>query len=192
MADEVAESVRLVYTSIGEEVFATAHAAVDGQKYGLNHIKNVHEGDILPTVSGCEIQMTCNTFNHQEIVFFAWTVDACWPKNDVWKVVSNGIEEAFGLQFAFTIRRIGQGSVVFVDFGKRFLFPDGTKHTQRTDVDEPLEGHLQLQNSIHQVLGTFGVDTVKIVRMNTFGDAGGMNDIVESMPLELLNQSLFR
>ena len=65
---------------------------------------------------------------------------------------------------------------------------DGSIDTQRTEIHEALQGHLQVDERTHQVLRTLCVDTIEIAGIQAFRHAGSMHHVVERMFLQLLFQ----
>ena len=74
MVEQVAESFRLIYFSIAEEVFATVLAVVEGQEDSLYDVLHVYERDVLALEANGEVDVLTDAFCHQEIVFLARTI----------------------------------------------------------------------------------------------------------------------
>ena len=82
-------------------------------------------------------------------------------------------------KLAFSVCRVGLGRVVLCDFLVGLLLAYVTKDAERTHEDESLDGHFKRDDGIYQVLGSFGVDAVKVVDVQTLGSTCRMNHIVE-------------
>ena len=62
---------------------------------------------------------------------------------------------------------------------------DGAEDAERAEIDEALQGHAQLHERLHQVLGALGVDAPEVALVNTLGDARSVDHVVELLVTEL-------
>ena len=95
-------------------------------------------------------------------------------------------------QFAAPVFGIGLRGVALTDLFIGLLLPDGTKHAEAAHEDQSLQGHLYLQQSVHQILGALGVDAPEVLFVQTLRHTSGMHHVVEGFIFQLLFQLLLR
>ena len=165
---------------------------VESQEHGLHHVAHIDERDVLPTESHGEVGVCLDALGHQEIVFFARTIDARRPEHDVGEIVANRVEILLGLQLAFSVGGVGLRNVGLANFLIRLLLADRAEDAERTEIDKALQWHLQLQQRVDKVTRAVGVHTEEIFLVQAFRHASSMHHIVELLPLHLLHELLFR
>jgi len=82
-------------------------------------------------------------------------------------------------KLALAVCRVRLRHIVLTDFLIRLILADGSEDAERADKDKSLDGHSQMQDGIHQVLGALGVHLIEILCMQTLGSASCMHYIVE-------------
>ena len=103
-----------------------------------------------------------------------------------------GFQPALGLQLTLAVGGVGAGLVGLANLGIRLLFADGSHDTERRYVDEAAQRHPESQQGTDQMLRALSVNTVEVALVETLGDAGGMDHVVELVSLELAAQCLLR
>ena len=66
----------------------------------------------------------------------------------------------------------------------------GAEDAERTDEDEPLERHVQLEQRLNEVLCAEGVGAEEVVAVDTLGSASGMHHILKLMATHLLYEPI--
>ena len=97
-------------------------------------------------------------------------------------------EPSLGIELALTVGGVGVGGVALADLGIRLLFTDGAHDAETADIDETLDAHLEGFQDVNEMLGALGVDAMEVGFVETFGDTGGMHDVVELQPCELFGE----
>ena len=104
------------------------------------------------------------------------------------EVIVVGFEPSLGIEFALTVSGIGLWRVAFADLSVGLFFADGTHDAETADIDETLDAHLEGLQDVNEMLGALGIDAREVGFVETFGDAGGMHDVVELQPGELFGE----
>ena len=108
------------------------------------------------------------------------------------EVVADAVEVLLGVELALAVRRVGARHVVLADVLVGLLLVYGAEDAERTEEHEALQRHLQLDERIDEVLCALGIHAAEVGLVETFGHAGGMNDVVELVLAELRLQLLLR
>ena len=196
LADEVAEGGRLVDLAVGEEVAAPCDAFLQCEEYGLYDVGDIDEGDVLLFEAYSEVGVGLDALRHHEVVAFARTVNPRRTKDDVGQrllAVGNEVvvvvfQPSLGVELALAVGGVGLRGVALADLGVGLLLADGAHDAETADIDETLDAHLEGHQNVNEMLGALGIDAVEVGFVETFGDAGGMHDVVELQPGELFGE----
>ncbi len=189
---EVAEGRRLIHLPIAEEVLASRLSFLQGQEDGLHHVGDIDEGDVLTLEAYGEVRVLLDALGHHEVVALAGTIDAGGAQDDVGEGGrGEGVEPAFSLELAAAILGVGLRGVGLADLLVGLLFADGAEDAERTDIDEAGERHGLGRQCADEILRPLGIDAAEVGLVETLGDAGGVNHIVEVMTAELLAEPFF-
>ena len=190
---EVAEGRRLIHLSVAEEVLAARLSFLQSQEDGLHHVGDIDEGDVLTLKADCEVRVLLDALGHHEVVALTRTIDTGGAQDDVGEGGrAEGVEPAFSLELTATILGVGLRGVGLADFLIGLLLTNGAEDAERTDIDEAGERHGLGRQRADEVLGPLGIDAAEVGLVDTLGDAGGVNHIVEVMAAELLAEPLLR
>ena len=179
LPDEPAEGSTAINLAVAEEVFSTRLPTTECQEHRLHHIADIDEGDVLPAEAYGKIHMPLDGFCHQEIVALARSIDSCRAQCDAWQPLAQTVEIVLGLELALSVGGIGLRSIALANLLVGLRLTNSTEDTERAQIDKPLERHLHVQQRIGKVAGPFGVDTMKIVFVQTLRHTCRMNHIIE-------------
>ena len=164
-------------------------AALAGQEHGLHHVGHVDESDVLWLEAHGEVGVLLDTLRHEEVVALARPVHARGPQDDKRQVGAlHRVQEPLGSQLTLSVGGVGFRMVAQADVLVGLFLAHGSVDAERTQVDKLLDGHLQCQDGPHQVLRPARVHGVEVFLFQTLRHAGGMDHVVERMPLQLLFQ----
>ena len=98
----------------------------------------------------------------------------------------------FRSQLAPSVFRIWLGCVALTDLLVGLLLLDGSEDAEAADKDKAFQGHPHFEDSLCQILGSFGIDAMEVLFVQTLRHTGGMHHIVEVVSPELFYQLYLR
>lgn len=139
-----------------------------------------------------KVDVVADAFRHDIIVFLPRTIDSRWAQHDIVEVVADGVEKLLGHELALAVGRVRSRRVALVNLLVRLLLLDGSEDAQTAHVDEALEWHVELEDSVDKVLRTLIVDLEEVVSVQAFRHACRMDDIVKVVAAQLFDECVFR
>ena len=136
--------------------------------------------------------MSLDGFRHEEIVFLARSIDTRWTQHHKRQPLAHAIEERLGSELAFAIGGVGLGRIGITDFLVGLLLTNRTEDAQRAQVDQSLQWHVHLQQSLHQMARAFGVHAEEVLLVLALRHTRCMHHVGELMTAQLLHQPFLR
>ena len=178
-----------VCPAVGEEVAPPLHPFVDSEKNGFHQIFHIDERDELLAVADRKVEARLNRFHHQEIIFFARTIDTGGAHEHI-REIGHCLQSPLGKEFAFPVKGVGARLVVG-SYGSESAF---VAHAPRAEAahHDKLVGHAaDLRKRGGEIGNECAVDAFEIGTVSAFRRTEIVYDVIPPAHLVKLPEQLF-